>query len=98
MTEFSKAETDAMIANIMEGFDFEQVHKHMKATNWKWVLPGMEMGVPNINQIKSCAKRLLHTLVSGEDSNVGTGGFVAYRFDWGIKLAFELESMGAGPR
>ena len=76
---------------IIERFDFEKVHAYMQLTDWKWCTSNGDMEVPSIEELKSTAEGLLNKLV-WEDKNkfVATGGFHAYKFDWGLQLVFSL--------
>ena len=69
------------IPEIMDSFDFEQVHKVMTFLNWKWG----GLSVPTVEQLKSCAMELLDLAAYGYENSshkshgysVATGGFVA---------------------
>ena len=73
---------------IMERFDFEKVHAYMKLTNWKWIDE-----VPSVNKLRTTAERLLYDVIASDTPTTtsGTGGFTAYKFTWGIQLAFSIE-------
>lgn len=47
------------IERIMERFNFERVHTHMKSVNWTWGIP--DMGVPTVEQLKLTARDLLES-------------------------------------
>ena len=86
--------------SIMERFDFERVHKCMKALNWKW--RGEE---PTIDDLKVKAEVLLTTATNrihdeffnqeGTWFSVSTGGFKASMHmiggDWRLMLEFIVE-------
>jgi hypothetical protein len=84
-------ELERQAESIMNNFDFERVHKHMEAVDHKWYRDG-EMVQPTKDDLKINARRLLtHAIWSDEHcTNVGTGGFVAYKLPWGLRLTFEL--------
>ena len=44
-----------MIRDIMDEFDFDKVHKAMKALDWRWV----GTGVPTIDELRNGAHHLL---------------------------------------
>ena len=78
---------------IMENFDFEKVHAHMKYTKWSWYCGEGEYGVPSIDQLKDTANYLLTGVISnGEEVGMqATGGFQALKFPWGLSLNFIYE-------
>ena len=59
------------IDNIMDWFDFEKVHKTMKALRWEWV--GAEEKIPCQGEIRERARQLLTEAIQSEMS-IGTGG------------------------
>jgi len=65
------------IDEIMESFDFESVHNHMKKTKWKW---GMDDNTPTIGELKEEASRMLNDLVDDDLIFVSTGGFTAIKY------------------
>lgn len=81
------------IKYIMEGFDFDRVQIVMNHLDWQWV----DKGLPNIDQLRECAERLLREAWERGGSNatqwfrVGTGGFRAERDGKELKLTFVLE-------
>jgi hypothetical protein len=50
------------------------------------------MAVPDIMDLRVTARDLLTKAIydDGDVSNVGTGGFVAYKLPWGLQLTFQL--------
>ena len=62
--------------NIMDNFDFDQVHKVMVFLNWKWVNSNGSLGVPEKYELRSEARRLLKMAIE-EKTTVSTGGFIA---------------------
>ena len=99
---------DIIETEIMDNFDFQQVHKVMEFLNWPWFDGGEngEPGVPDVSTLRKKARyllrqagdRLLNDNENLPDFSVGTGGLhaIAYRdTELGIvffKLTFELES------
>lgn len=72
---------------ILNGFDFKSVHEYYVKTNWNWI----NNGVPTIEKLKENAQYLLQKVYfdTKESCMLGTGGFYAYKFSWGLKLSFE---------
>ena len=62
--------------NIMDNFDFDQVHKVMVFLNWKWANSNGSLGVPEKYELRSEARRLLKMAIE-EKTTVSTGGFLA---------------------
>jgi hypothetical protein len=91
--KFTTAELEQKAAVIMESFNFEAVQKHMVETNWKWYMSG-EMNTPNVEGLRVQARALLTRAIWEETpvTNVGTGGFMAYKLPWGLELSFRLIS------
>ncbi len=96
----------ASIDEVMDCFNFEQVHKVMVFLDWKWA--NYDLGfneVPDTDDMKATALQCLHTAIQEYEKagkpltgmNVATGGFEA-RVDVfasgtvSLKLAFEVES------
>lgn len=79
--------------NILENFNFEKVHTHMKYTKWTWHNGEGEDGVPTIEQLKETAQYLLLQVIPNgmEYGQVATGGFQALKFPWGLSLNFCIE-------
>jgi hypothetical protein len=77
---------------VMDGFDFEKVHAYMVLTNWKWVgRADAEMKTPTIEKLRIIGENLLWMCIedNAPAAAKGTGGFMAYKFPWGLKLTFE---------
>jgi hypothetical protein len=62
--------------NIMDNFDFDQVHKVMVFLNWKWANGNGSLGVPEKYELRGEARRLLKMAIE-EKTTVSTGGFIA---------------------
>ena len=62
--------------NIMDNFDFDQVHKVMVFLNWKWANSNGSLGVPEKYELRGEARRLLKMAIE-EKTTVQTGGFIA---------------------
>ena len=62
--------------NIMDNFDFDQVHKVMVFLNWKWANSNGGLGVPEKYELRGEARRLLKMAIE-EKTTVSTGGFIA---------------------
>lgn len=92
---------DNMVNEVMEGFDFERVHKVMVALDWKWSIGDGEYTVPSVYRIMREADRLLRKVASEcfNDTNLhycGCGGLCAY-YDANedercLELKFEAET------
>lgn len=78
---------------IMERFDFEKVVKHMEQVDWKWHR-GNVHEVPTVFDLRGTARHCLNTVIESNEpsSNVGTGGFYAYKFPWGLQLVFSIST------
>ena len=94
---------DRQIKYIMEGFDFERVHKAMTHLNWTWRNTSIPQSVPTIEELKNTAFRFLNEVWNeSEDGSPvichGAGGFMACRDIYDghkiISLRFELSSYG----
>ena len=89
--KFTTSELENKAGQIMQSFDFESVHKHMIETDWQWqMVSGMR--VPDLEELRVQARRLLTHVIWEESpvTNVGTGGFMAYKLPWGLSLTFQL--------
>lgn len=82
------------INHIMENYDFEKVHNCMKKIDWVWAIVKSADGIPNIEELKKTAKRLLtEALIKGKQnkfSRIGTGGFQATYENDVLELSFIL--------
>lgn len=89
--EFTTFDLDAQASAIMERFNFEEVLEHMEATDWRWHTDG-DMKIPTIDELKSTARSLLSKAIWNEKhvSMIATGGFVAWKLPWGMKLEFVI--------
>jgi hypothetical protein len=77
------------IEEIMDEFDFEIVHRTMKALDWKWA--GFD-GTPTIGDLRRMARELLNDLIKNKYEVTGSGGLFAYRMGATVGLRFELTS------
>ena len=59
------------IDNIMDWFDFEKVHRTMKALRWVWI--GAEEKIPSQGEIRERARQLLTDAIQ-DGTNIGSGG------------------------
>ena len=91
--KFSHEDLEAQASAIMSSFNFEKIHEHMVATDWKWVM-GSVQEVPDVEILRVQARSLLSRAIyeTAPVTNVGTGGFMVYKLPWGLRLAFELAS------
>ena len=58
----------------------------------KWYMGSAGMRVPDVEDLRWTARDLLTKAAYDKDntSNVGTGGFMAYKLSWGMQLTFQL--------
>lgn len=75
-------DVDAKIKSILNHFDFNRVKKVMDVLNWKWASSCSKNGVPDIDEIRGLANRLLIDACI-EKTNISTGGFRAVYDDNG---------------
>lgn len=70
--------TYVTVQRVLAGFNFEKIHKIMVAVDWKWsVGPGPDgCRVPDLEDLRSQAERLLYAAVRDSDT-VSSGGFKA---------------------
>jgi hypothetical protein len=89
----SASELYSQADKILENFNFERVHDHMKYTKWSWYNGDGEYGVPSVEQLKQTANQLLLGVISnGEEVGMhATGGLQAIKFPWGLTLNFIYE-------
>jgi hypothetical protein len=91
--KFTQSELEQKASEIMDRFNFDSVLKHMQETNWTWYKGNGKMEVPDMDDLRFTARDLLTKAIWSEDkvTNVGTGGFCAYKLPWGLELTFKLE-------
>lgn len=88
------------IDRLLDGFDFEQVHRAMVALKWKWhETDDGPHQVPATPDLRRCARKLLEYVIQPDSTGyTSTGGFVATRDEDGwINLRFEVARLGVGP-
>lgn len=83
-----KPTDEERIENILENFNFRNVHKAMFALNWDWE---DSLGVPSILEMRNTARGLLEKVGKKPGEFIGTGGFTARRSGKGLSLTFEIE-------
>ena len=85
---------NAMIAEIMEDFDFKKVHKVMTFLDWKWAIGKGERTVPSVYRLIKQAEQLLTEVTKYDDGGhheVATGGLrVVFDEDGDLELRFEI--------
>ena len=85
---------NAMIAEVMEDFDFENVHKVMTFLDWKWAIGEGERTVPSVYRLMKQAEQLLTDVTKYEDNEhheMATGGLRAiFDEDGDLELRFEI--------
>ena len=77
------------IENILDNFDFETVHKAMKALEWTW---HFTEGVPEIPDLRKEARRLLKDVAKRKEDKffTSTGGFEVYKEGGFLELKFVI--------
>ncbi len=76
---------------VLQEFDFDKVHKAMKALDWKW---NSCNGVPSKQNLKDTARSLLTDLLNSDYTEVGTGGFTAVRHSFKeVELRFCIDDV-----
>ena len=79
---------DKMIDEIMDEFNFAQVLKTMEALNWKWATAKRGYSIPDMDDLRAAAERLLRGAAESRLNDYkgthwelgiinGTGGFQA---------------------
>jgi hypothetical protein len=76
-----------IIDEILDEFDFEIVHRTMKALEWTW---HGSVESPSIGDLRHMARGLLQELLKGNNHYIGMGGLFAYRIADTVGLRFEV--------
>ena len=94
--KFTTAELENRAADIMNRFDFEKVLQHMLTTDWQWYSKD-GMRTPDLEDLRVQARSLLTRAIWDESqiTNIGTGGFMAYKLPWGLQLTFQIQTSHA---
>ena len=83
------------IEQLMENFDFENVHKVMVALEWEWCFGHGGSGIPSVESLKEKAMELLSNVddLMYEDNEIvcSTGGFEAKYHNGCLSLSFIVE-------
>ena len=83
------------IEQIMENFDFENVHKVMVALGWGWSFGRGGSGIPSVESLKERAMVLLSNvedlICEGATITSSSGGFEAKYHDGCLSLSFIVE-------
>ena len=87
----------AMIAEVMEYFDFEQVHDVIVKLNWVWVSnKKKDCEVPSVYRMMKASECMLNDVSQYDDDErheQATGGLRAVKDEEGnLELRFELET------
>lgn len=92
------------VKEIMEEFNFYNVHSVMKMTGWHWHQPNGSSSIPTLEQIKESAQKMMETCLEKVKNNsypegyyCCSGGFEAFakkypNQDIILELKFVLES------
>ncbi len=91
-----KKSFEYLTEQIYGSFDFKNVHKAMKATNWNWSLGvdeygNPQMGIPSLDNIRNLAHSLLKEVYEAGKGQISTGGFRAGWDDGELYLQFTFE-------
>lgn len=79
------------IQNILEDFDFENVHETMTKLKWTWVSSDLKYEhIPEIEELKKHAKERLEKAIEYKWSE--SGGFIATNTSGVLNLYFVVES------
>lgn len=96
------AQHQELIDECMDWFDFEQVHRAMKALNWTWGNHPPDGGfhLPCIGELRETARECLKdasdkALATGNRCSDGTGGFEASAEPGRVELRFVLSAWEA---
>ena len=65
----------AVLDDIFDNFDFENVKKTMDALGWQWAYAKGENGVPTLDEIKAEAARLMWDCANIDEDVIAAGGF-----------------------
>lgn len=89
---FTQMELERKAAEVMLQFDFEKVLAHMQSVDWRWHQDEGEPRVPTLEELQALARSLLTKAVWHESpvTNIGSGGFHAYKMSWGLQLTFSI--------
>jgi hypothetical protein len=87
-----------LIQPVLDGFDFDTLHKAMTAVRWQWFDGWGPENVPTVDQLKAKASYLLKLVANPKaESATGTGGLYAFRHSddepqyHGLELQFIFE-------
>lgn len=82
---------EKQIQDILENFDFENVHETMIKLNWTWVTSDLKHEyIPEIKELKEHAKKRLEKAIKYKWSE--SGGFIATNTSGVLNLYFVIES------
>lgn len=77
-----------LVKDVIDNFDFQTVDKVMTALDWKWW--GKK---PSIRQMQRDAEEFLYHVLNNDNCiSYGSGGFMAYRYEDSISLAFIVDT------
>jgi hypothetical protein len=89
---------EEQIEEIMDEFDFEQVHKVMKFLDWRWLEDvNSEGGVPSISDLRKSSRKLLKEASGMKNVKISTGGFLAENNGNYLTLRFVLSEWYVEP-
>lgn len=76
----------------MADFDFECVHRHMKAVGWKWSRKSKDQHIPSIVELYQKAENLLIHAAENQ-CRISSGGFSACSNGKDVELSFIIEEV-----
>jgi len=81
--------TKKKIKNILDGFNFEEVHNYMMHRNppWTWA----DGFVPTVGQLRKRAKELLKDVTKFKTGYIATGGFFVLKWYKELYIMFCIE-------
>ena len=78
-----------LIEPCIQYFDFELVHRAMKAVSWWWISGQGADHIPTVEQLKKTAYKRLQEIVDNPSiAECGSGGLYACKLDDGLRLQF----------
>jgi hypothetical protein len=84
---------DEIIADILDEFDFDKVHKVMEFLDWTWFKDDMQSPaeVPTKGDLRKQARRLMNNCIKHEECSTGTGGFYVRKSTYDGVPYYELQ-------
>lgn len=83
-------EKQKIIDEVMDFLDFDKIHKVMLLLNWSWARYNQ---VPETYEIRQFLRELLHEFIDQELNELQCGGFCIRKYNEGIRVSFEIETL-----